>query len=129
MTAPRGESRGSRASALVWSAALPARGTARTENGFDYHLHQVHGRVSAFRGARKVSAFAGHSHVPFPAEGGSRYPRPTGLPRGARELGRREEREEGPRCVGSEEGVVLVRGGDDEGERPSTPAVALSDNP
>lgn len=87
MTAPRGESRGSRASALVWSAAFPARGTARTEDGFDYNLHQVHGRVSAFRGARKVSAFAGYSHVPFPAEGGSRYPRPTGLPRGARELG------------------------------------------
>ena len=52
-----------------------------------------------------------------------------GPPAWGKGVGRREEREEGPRCVGSEEGVVLVRGGDDEGERPSTPAVALSDNP
>ena len=66
---------------------------------------------------------------PLSSRGRVALPPTHGPPAWGKGVGRREEREEGPRCVGSEEGVVLVRGGDDEGERPSTPAVALSDNP
>lgn len=53
-----------------------SQGTARTEDGIDHHLHQVHRRVSAFRGARKVSAFPRHRTSPFQQREGRVAPDP-----------------------------------------------------
>lgn len=68
MTARRRQSREAR-SVRVSPVAL-----SRPRHGFDHHLHPVHRRVSALRGARKVSVPAWHL-----------LPATTRLPRGDRE--------------------------------------------
>ncbi|CAO2599982.1 Calcium/calmodulin-dependent protein kinase type II subunit delta, partial [Lemmus lemmus] len=74
----------SRVARRAASGTLP-----RPRHGFDHHLHPVHRRVSALRGARKVSVLAWHL-----------LPRPPCSPWGG-EGARRPKRDDGPLTWGA----------------------------